>query len=162
MTLPCLLRSMFVLAPAVLLAACGSSAGSTGSNGSPQQTANVCPTHPKVLAYTAGMAFKGPNGVTVKLMDSEPSPPKLGDNKWTIEVEDPSGAPLDGATIQFKQYMPDHGHNGVKDPVITPQNAGTYELSPVNFNMEGYWENTVSVKTDSVTDAAVIELCVGS
>jgi hypothetical protein len=64
--------------------------------------------------------------------------------------------------------MVDHAHGGAKAIVVTELGGGEYRAAPVNFNMSGYWETTLVVKTGgldcpscgNIDDRVVIKLCV--
>lgn len=75
-------------------------------------------------------------------------------------MTDSSGDSIAGASITLTQYMPDHGHGGVKTIAVTELGGGRYDASPVNFFMSGYWETTVEVKKAATDDKVVIKLCI--
>ena len=154
------LRSLAAPALCLSLSACGGAPEGTPST-TGAAAATKCEKETRAEPYVAGMEAKGTT-VTVSLRASTPTPPSLGDNDWTLDVKDGSKKPLAGATLTVTQRMPDHGHGGVKTPVITDSGDGSYDVGPVNFNMEGYWENTVAVKSadGSIDDKAVLKLCV--
>jgi hypothetical protein len=147
---------------------CSSDSGS-GSNA--DAAPKKCDIDHRAPRYTAGANGTGKQGVVVKIMDSNPAPPHPGDNEWTIDVEYPEGTPVSGAQITLIQYMPDHKHSALKTPVFTDMGNGSYDVKPVNFRMEGYWQNTFKVTLDpkgnagadggaAVSDSVEIDLCV--
>jgi hypothetical protein len=106
------------------------------------------------------MTFQGTSGVSVALVDSQPSPPAQGDNTWTLDVKDAVGDEVVDATITSKQEMVDHRHEGVKRITVTALGGGSYTAEPVNFNMAGYWTTTFHVKTATIEDDVVVKLCI--
>ena len=138
-----------------VLAACGS----TSDPSSSQPAAGKCVNETRAEPFSAGVTFEGTHGVSVSLMDSNPAPPAQGDNKWTLEVKE-SGTEIADATITAEQKMVDHGHPGSKRIGVTSLGAGSYEATPVNFNMAGYWTTTFHVKTATVEDDVVVKLCI--
>ena len=157
-------RSSFIDALALLLptllatGACSSNSTEPGTTSMAAAT-DICAKDTRAPKFEPQLSFSDDAGITVKLMSSEPSPPKLGDNAWTIALADASGVPIAGASLVFKQWMVDHGHPGAKNPLIKDLGGGRYSLSPVNFNMPGYWENYLSVTTDTVDTMLTIKIC---
>jgi hypothetical protein len=102
-----------------------------------------------------------------QLVSATPAPPARGNNTWLIQVSSMSndvvGAPMTGAAagMTATTYMPDHGHYGALQAVITETaTAGQYQIDPVNMWMPGYWEDTIAVTSGGVTDQAVFKICV--
>lgn len=131
----------------------------SGTTSTPSALPDACTNETRSPPFKAELPFSDSSGVTVKLLSSTPAPPKVGDNTWVIEVDDPTGAPIKGAELGFSQFMPDHGHPGVKQPVITEEEGGRYSLSPVNFNMQGYWENYVTIASATVDVKVTVKVC---
>jgi hypothetical protein len=153
--------AVFML-PAVgaLALACSSDSGSHGTNSSQHPSSSSCDEETRAPPYSAGMTFEGSEGVTIALTDSAPAPPILGNNTWTLDVTDASGAPLADATITATQFMVDHGHPGSRTIYVTSLGEGSYKAAPVNFNMSGYWETTFTVKTAALEDTIVVKTCI--
>lgn len=146
------------LAPVVVLsAACGS-----GDDGNPIPDQVDCSKETRADTYAAGMSKTGAQGFEFRLMEAAPTPPAKGDNDWTIEVLDASSTPMDGISLDITPFMPDHGHGTTVNADITPtQEAGTYDVNPVNLWMPGYWEITVDASDDSgPLDSAVFAFCI--
>lgn len=104
-------------------------------------------------AFVAGISKTGDGGYVLSILDSMPAPPIKGDNRWSIEVRDDSGAPVTGMTLEAEPFMPDHGHGTAVVPVVTEVGEGVYTVDPVNFFMPGYWETTVTVVDPGATDS---------
>ena len=98
--------------------------------------------------------------MTIALVDANPAPPSLGDNTWTLEVKDSSGADIPDATFDVKQVMVDHGHGGSKIVKVTPADGGMYEAAPVNFNMSGFWTTEFHVTAGTLDDKVTVKLCI--
>jgi hypothetical protein len=137
--------------------ACGSSDAPANGSAPP---ADVCANETRAKPYSAGMTFEGTHGVVIALMDSVPAPPVKGDNTWTLDIKDSSGAEITDATITTKQTMVDHGHPGAKIINVTSEGGGTYEARPVNFNMTGYWETMFTITTPTVEDTVDVKMCI--
>ncbi|HEX3593648.1 MAG TPA: FixH family protein [Polyangiaceae bacterium] len=131
----------------------------TGSDTTGAALGDSCSKETRAPAFSADLSFSNTAGFTVKLLDAQPAPPKLGDNTWTVELDDASGMPIERAKIAFSQLMIDHGHGGAKTPKLAELGGGRYSLSPVNFNMPGYWENYLKVSTDAIDTKLTIKVC---
>ena len=59
---------------------------------------------------------------------------------WTLTVTNPSGDPVENATITLDGDMPQHGHGLPTQPQVT-QNLGDgrYLIEGVKFQMGGWW-----------------------
>jgi hypothetical protein len=145
---------------------CGSGA-SVGADGSAAVTGDgaflTCATDPRAMPYQPGLAFASAAGTyTVKLLVSDPGPPVKGNNTWTLEVDDATGAPVDGLALDASGYMPDHMH-GTTPMVVTAAGSGSYTVAPVYLYMSGVWQvtvNLVGAAIDAGTDHAVIPMCI--
>lgn len=59
---------------------------------------------------------------------------------WTLQVETPDGAPVDGATIAVDGDMPQHGHGLPTQPQVTQDlGDGAYLVEGMKFQMTGWW-----------------------
>lgn len=139
-------------------AGCSSSDSNPGTSQHP--ASDECASDTRAEPFSAGMTFEGTNGMTIGLMDSDPAPPALGDNTWTLDLKDSSGAEVADATMTVKQTMVDHGHGGSKTIKVTSLGGGSYKAAPVNFNMSGYWETEFTVTTASGDSTIVVKTCI--
>jgi hypothetical protein len=161
--LPMMLPAMLFM-PLVVGACSSSSASDAADSGAP---VDLCATDSRAQTFTAGMAEPGASGTySVKLASINPNPVFKGNNAWTIQVVDKSGAPVTGATITVKPFMPDHGHGSSITPqVAAGSNPGSYDVTLLNLFMPGIWTVTVVVTTgtapSTVTDQSVFTFCVG-
>jgi hypothetical protein len=95
------------------------------------------------------------------LVRAEPNPPAKHDNTWSLEVKDPSGAPLDDAELVFAEtYMPVHDHAGVPEPSAEPAGPAAFRVR-VPFMMRGPWEVRLDLRSQRAgSDRVVFEVCV--
>lgn len=140
-------------APALAMAGCGGS--------SSQQQATTCPNDPRADTYVPGLMKMGKGEVfQAELVASDPAPPDRGDNAWTIKLSDAEGQPVVGATIDVKPFMPDHGHGTPVPAVVTDQGDGSYQLTPINLFMAGYWQVTLTIQAGGQSDQIVYGFCI--
>jgi hypothetical protein len=129
-----------------VVAACSSSESDNGgSSGSSGFSSTACEKDSRKDIYTPGLA-KQAAGLTVKIMESTPSPPKKGTNTMILEIADAAGKPLDGAVVAVTPWMPDHAHGSALTPVATGVGGGRYEVTKLYYPMPGLWQVTVSVQ----------------
>ena len=108
-----------------------------------------CSMETRADTFVVGLEKVSPAGAHFILMSANPAPPGRGDNDFVLHLEDSSLAPMTGASLTIRPYMPDHGH-GTAVPVIITEHAATpgeYELDPVNFHMPGLWQVLMSSGT---------------
>lgn len=144
--------SMRVLA-AVFLAAALSACGGDD----PDDPAAGCAADPRADTYVAGLEKASAEGTKVRLLEAMPGPPDRGDNTWTFQLADASGAMMDGATLLVRPFMPEHGH-GSTPAEFTAEFLGAegkYRVGPVNFFMPGLWELTVKVTPAGLSEQTV-------
>jgi hypothetical protein len=136
-----------LLAGAMLVGACTSDEheheGSSGSSSGGPSTS--CEKDTRKDVYTAGLA-KQTGALSVKIVESTPSPPTKGTNTMLLQIDDASGKPLDGATVSVLPYMPDHAHGSAVTPVVTPMGSGKYAVAKIYYPMPGLWKVTVTVQ----------------
>jgi hypothetical protein len=112
--------------------------------------------------FVVGLEKVSPSGTHFVMRSSLPAPPGRGDNTIVVGLMDSSAAPMAGASLTVRPFMPDHGH-GTAIPVVITESAtviGDYTLDPVNFHMPGLWQ--ILISAGAVTDAntAVFSFCV--
>lgn len=155
---------------AVALGCVGGCAGSDALDaaaGDASRPASACAGDPRAQAYAAGMEQPGLAGnVRVRLLAASPAPPAKGLNAWTLQVVDAAGAPVVGAVVTVKPFMPDHGHGSSVVPSATPTDAaGQSSVTGLELFMAGVWEVSVLVALPadagvSATDTAKLTFCV--
>lgn len=124
-----------------------------------------CSAETRADSYSAGQSVLKTSQAglyRVRLVEADPMPPIKGDNAWTLLVEDPAGAPLSGATVAIKPYMPDHQHGTSIKAVTTPlMDAGRYRITPINLFMSAFWEVRVTITPQGgAADQATFGACV--
>lgn len=149
-------RMMLAGLAALWLAACGHDDGD-GPHGEPVD----CSTATGADTYVANLSKAGTNGFEMRLVESQPAPPAKGDNIWTVQLLDDTGAAVDGATLSAVPFMPDHGHGTPITAETTPMGAdGMYEIAPINLWMPGIWDVTVDIDASGTTDQVVYTFCI--
>jgi len=142
--------------------------GACGDDGALPDAGYNCEIEDRDDVYTAGMEKTGADGMTFRLVSSDPAPPSRYDNTWVIEILDAGGAPLDDAEVEVVPFMPDHGHGTGFVAVVTPDPDvdGRYTVVPVNLFMPGLWEVTIRATpaggTAADRDSAVFTFCIAS
>jgi hypothetical protein len=129
-------------------------AGVAGSGG-----ATPCAEETRATPYSPAMIIESETGFRVTLIESAPAP-RVGSSAWSLEVRDPDGKPVEGASLRVTPFMPDHRHGSTLTPVVDEAGDGSYVADPVHFTMTGYWRITVRVATDEWTESAVFPLCI--
>lgn len=161
-----LVAASAVCALLAALSSCSQASNATDDAGVPADDAPApfCATDPRAQSFTPGLAQSGKSGVLhAKLLDIAPAPTAKGDNAWTLALFDAAGAPVDGATISVKPFMPDHGHGSSITPLVTPAGSGKYGISRLNLFMPGLWQITFNVQTSAgAVDSIVYSFCVAS
>ena len=152
-----------LLTTAAVLAGCG------GDDLEHDDSQPTCEEDTRDDAFVAGISKTGDASYSLSILDGQPAPPIKGDNRWSVEVRDGSGALVAGVTLEAEPFMPDHGHGTAVDPIVTEDGDGIYTIDPVNFFMPGYWETTVTVvdlgatddeSDDTDLDTVVFKFCV--
>jgi hypothetical protein len=166
------IHRIFPVAPllVVALAACGNGTGgdTTSSGGTGGQTTtssgpSLCADDARVTPYAAGLSAASADGkVKVTFASSMPSPPAKGQNSWLIDLADALGAPIDGATVTLKPFMPDHGHGASVVPTVKAgSKPGEYAVTDIELFMPGVWQNTFTVTpSGGAAEAVVFTFCV--
>jgi hypothetical protein len=99
-----------------------------------------------------GMSKTSDDGLlTVSLAKVTPLPPVQGENSWTVHVSE-NGEPVvdEGdadAQVIANIYMAEHDHNIRKRGAMT--SPGVFEFVQFPITMNGYWEITIQVQSDS-------------
>lgn len=117
-----------------------------------------CSEETRAQVLEAGAIFSG-STVTMSVTDMTPEPATAGQNTWTVALEAGS-VPLSGCSLSAGIAMPDHGHGGPA-PEAAEEGDGVYTLQ-VEYTMGGYWEMSLDISCDAVSDTVPVPVCVES
>jgi hypothetical protein len=102
--------------------------------------------------------------VQAALLAASALPPARFLNDWTVNLELPQGGSLDDATVRsVSAYMPQHGHYGKPDPLVTPRadRPDAFDIAALNLFMRGSWQVRLTVASPSAgEDLLTFEVCV--
>ncbi|MFW6049549.1 MAG: FixH family protein [Myxococcota bacterium] len=85
----------------------------------------------------------------------DPDPPAAGLTTYLVELHDPSGQSVQGASLEVEPWMPGHGHGSPEPATVAELGDGAYAVE-VFYNMGGYWELTVDVEHGAAADRFVV------
>ena len=155
---------------ALFLVGCGDGGDNSdsGSNdmaqGEDEAFVSLCESTPDIDTWSQEPITKTGEHYSIRLMTISPDPWSVGDNDWQIEVTSKDGQVLEGVTLFVTPYMPDHGH-GVSPPLYNGVAAeeGVYDIDTFNLIMPGFWEMTVSVRSETLpSEDFAFRICVES
>jgi hypothetical protein len=84
------------------------------------------------------------NGEVTIVLETDPSPPTMGDIELIVLVTDAQGNPLEGAKVDVGADHTDMTGMGMHGPA-SEQGDGRYAIK-ANFSMTGNWKITVYVR----------------
>ena len=116
---------------AVFLAACGSGSATTSAPQDSEKPVNI-------------------------EVDTNPNPAAMGDIELVLNITDPSGNPIEGATVDVTATHIDHAGMDMSG-AATEQGAGKYAIN-ANFSMSGNWKLKVYVRKDSLDYSEEMDL----
>lgn len=126
----------------------------------PMPAPGGCEVEHRDDAYALGLTKHGAWS-QVAFVDALPAPPSRGDNTWTMEVRDGTGAALTDLEIVVDPFMPDHAHGTtIRCDVSETDVPGRYLLEPVNLFMPGLWEVTLALRGAQGEDEVVFRFCI--
>lgn len=148
------------------IAACGGDSGGAMAPGQDLGSPpSVCLHETRADTYAAGLSKPSQQGAfTVELLRSDPSPPQLGTNTWTIQVRDQAGGVRGDLAITALPWMPDHNHGtSVKASVTPTATSGEYAVAPLYLFMAGLWQTTLHLEPPGqAMDQVVFSFCIDS
>ncbi len=78
---------------------------------------------------------------------------------WTLHIQDRSGKPVADATVEVEGGMPDHDHGLPTRPRVTQNlGGGDYLLEGMKFHMGGWWQVTLLIRQDQISDRVTFDL----
>jgi hypothetical protein len=162
MNIPRSLGALVLIATPLAACVTSTGGGSSAATGGTVTTDSVCATDSRAMPYSAGLSATTTSGTKVSFVSADPAPPATGENTWAINLTDTTGAPMSGATIALKPYMPDHGHGSSIVPQVTPMAAqGAYQVKLIDLFMPGIWQNTFTITPASgPVETVVFTFCV--
>ncbi|MCA9564496.1 MAG: FixH family protein [Myxococcales bacterium] len=83
--------------------------------------------------------------------------PSVGELSLRFELADADGAAVIGATIVAEESMPSMGHGGGGTPSVSEVGDGVYDVDGVVFSMAGFWEVTLDISSDGVSDTITLQ-----
>lgn len=98
----------------------------------------------------------------LRVLDTSPAPPGVGDNEWLVFMSDAADAPVTGLarSMHVTPFMPEHGHGTPVAVGVTEAAAGEYRLLPVNTFMPGLWHIRLSVSQSEEPELFEFSVCV--
>ena len=103
-------------------------------------------------ATTPTQASEKPVNIEI---ETNPTPPTMGDAQLVFVITDPNGDPIDGATVDVSADHTDHTGMTMSG-LATEQGDGRYALN-ANFSMSGNWKLTVYVRKEGLDYQEEIE-----
>jgi len=78
---------------------------------------------------------------------------------WILHIENNTDEPVINANITVNGGMPEHNHGLPTQPQVT-QNLGNgdYLLEGMRFHMGGWWQVTITIRENSVSDSVTFDL----
>jgi len=157
-------RGAACLLVALTLGACEDPADDSGDEmaaGDDESEPLTCEDDERAEAFTANMAKMGERH-TVTIVEATPAEPGRGDNTWTIMLVDGNGNPEEGATVDLRPWMPDHGHGSPVEEKVTDLGGGQYKVESLNLFMAGLWQVTfdVSATPEDDPDEVMFSICI--
>ena len=76
---------------------------------------------------------------------------------WRLELRDPDGDPVEGATIGVDGDMPAHGHGLPTQPEARELGGGRYEIEGMKFQMGGDWFVELAIDAPPGHDVVHVE-----
>jgi hypothetical protein len=88
--------------------------------------------------------------------------PAGGFEQWTLHVETADGEPVNGATVNVRGGMPQHGHGLPSQPrAVATGTPGEYRVEGLQFSMPGWWELSFYIASQKRDDTVTFNLDMG-
>ena len=150
------------LAVAVLGVTCDGDGQGAGS-GARNDASSSCDgrgeaLHPGFVRISSG-------GYIFELVDLMPEAPVLSQsrpgNVWQLRISDPGGAPVEGAALSVRTFMPDHNHSG-PSAVGIEQAPGAYLVEDLLLPMPALYSITLSASLPAGEETVDYSICVSA
>ncbi len=80
-------------------------------------------------------------------------------HSWIIHIENKTGNPVLNADINVMGGMPEHNHGLPTRPQVTKNlGDGCYLLEGLKFHMGGWWQITIAILDNEISDTVVFDL----
>jgi hypothetical protein len=156
-------RGLASLLVVFALGACEEPSDDTTAEAGDDPEPLTCEDDERAEAFTVDLAKTGERH-TVKIVEATPAEPARGDNTWTVELLDGDGNPEDGATMDLRPWMPDHGHGSPVEEEVTDLGGGEYEIKSLNLFMPGLWQVTFDLSdasdSEDAPDEVMFSICI--
>ena len=78
---------------------------------------------------------------------------------WILHIENKIGEPVSNAEVIVDGGMPEHDHGLPTQPQVT-QNLGNgdYLLEGLRFHMGGWWQVTITIQNQGISDSVTFDL----
>jgi hypothetical protein len=122
-----------------------------------------CSEDPRAEMFALGVEKQSEGGAfKVRLEETTPSPPKLGDNFWTLVFLDANGAPLAVEAPRLNGSLLDRDQQTIPrwSYALPLDMTGRYRVGPFNMFTEGLWEFTIEAAKNGAGDRAQLRFCV--
>lgn len=86
--------------------------------------------------------------------------PSIGDSVGLLELVQPDGERVVGASMAASLRMPEHGHFSSQMPICVESSDGRYEIVNLAFDCAGSWRLDVTVQADLGVDVFALPLMV--
>jgi len=78
---------------------------------------------------------------------------------WIIQIENKTGEPVLNADINVAGGMPEHNHGLPTRPQVTKNlGDGCYLLEGLKFHMSGWWQITIAILDNEISDTVTFDL----
>jgi hypothetical protein len=141
------------------LAACGDDDGEAMPEPVADASYPEAPCPDDTPDFRIGLEATGREGAIVaRLVDADPSPPRIFRNDWTVDFLTPDGAAVeDVEVIEARAFMPVHGHDGIYPPEVSElDEAGRFDVHGLNMWMSGPWQVQLTLGSQSAGDDYVV------
>lgn len=89
--------------------------------------------------------------------ETNPSPPRVGENSLDLRIEDKAGDSVTGAEITVVAWMAGHGHGSESTPETKDLGQGRYRISDLVFQMPGDWSLDIQIDVGAESESLSIE-----
>jgi hypothetical protein len=154
-----LMRIIVSLGLASTLAACGDDDDDDMTEPDADASYPEAPCPEDTPDFRIGLEAAGrEDAIVARLVDADPSPPRLYRNDWTIDFLTADGTALEDVEVsEARTFMPVHGHDGGNTPDVNAlDGAGRFDFIGLNMWMSGPWQVQLTLASESAGDDYVV------